>query len=167
MNKPLQPVRRRRAALEAGLLAISALLLLPAAAGARDFCCPCPGAEAVTIDERNNMMASMKCSLVCNAPVLAESGACPAAPVAAPAARGRVQLFASADCSGEAADVASSTADLGAQIAGGAFSFRLAAGEAARVWSETGYAGTGTAPVGVGICVSPGFAIRSVRIGAG
>jgi hypothetical protein len=67
---PLPP-RLRRALAPAVALAC---LALPAAIEAKEYCCPCDGGESVTVDERNSMMASMKCSLICSAPVRAESG---------------------------------------------------------------------------------------------
>jgi hypothetical protein len=159
---PLPP-RLRRALAPAVALAC---LALPAAIEAKEYCCPCDGGESVTVDERNSMMASMKCSLICSAPVRAESGACPAAAPSAPAAAATtVLLFGSTDCSGEAVELAASSGDLTGRIAGGAHSFRVASGAAASVWSDTRHAGVRTAPVGPSYCVSPGFEIRSLHIG--
>ena len=104
-----------------GLAIVAATLLWAAPGWAKDYCCACENGEMFSVDERNSMMATMKCSLVCKDATPAVSGKCKvAAAEPAPAQKaapgGEVALFATDDCSGNAAAVAASSSRLKAMM---------------------------------------------------
>lgn len=159
-------------------LAIVAFQIAAAPVWAKDFCCPCENGQMISVDERNSMMATMKCSLMCKDATRAVSGQCKvaaaeppkapaaeAAPVQKGAAGGEVLLFATDDCSGDSKTVTASSSDISSLAADGLYSFQVASGGPASVWSNIGFAGSRTQPVVPSLCVSPGFQIKSVRIG--
>ncbi len=155
----------------AGSLAIAAVALSWAAPGwGKDYCCSCENGEMISVDERNSMMASMKCSLLCKDATPAVAGQCKAAatvPAPTPKAAGaEVALFATEDCSGNAATVTASSNDLASLATDGLYSFQVLSGSPASVWSGTSFSGSRTQPVGPSLCVSPGWRIKSLKIGA-
>ena len=161
-----------RAVRHAGGLAIVVAALSWAAPGwGKDYCCPCENGEMISVDERNSMMASMKCSLLCKDATPAVTGQCKVA-AAGPAPTQKatigaeVALFANEDCSGSAASVTASGNDLASLAADGLYSFQVVSGGPASVWSGASFSGTRTQPVGPSLCVSPGWRIRSLKIGA-
>ena len=152
-------------------LAIAAAMLWAAPGWGKDYCCVCGNGEMTSVDERNSTMAAVKCSLICKDATSAVSGKCKVAaaepvPSKSAAASGEVMLFATEDCSGNAATVTASSNDLAALAADGLFSFQVLSGGPASVWSETRFSGARTQPVGPTLCVSPGWRIKSLRIGA-
>jgi hypothetical protein len=76
-----------------------------------------------------------------------------------------VLLYKSVDCSGDSVPVTQSTGQLAGSLAG-MRSFSVQSGGPAAVFEKPGFSGAHTAPVGPSICVSPGWAIAGVRIGA-
>jgi hypothetical protein len=103
-----------------------------------------------------------------------KEGACPAppaavptpAPAAAPApAPARVLLFKSDNCSGDASALTQSTSQLSGAMAG-MRSFSVESGGPAAAFEKADFGGQRTEPVGPSICVSPGWVITGVRIGA-
>lgn len=154
----------------AGGLIIAAALLWTAPGWGKDYCCPCENGEMISVDERNSMMATVKCSLLCKDATRAVSGQCKAAaaepaPAQKPGAGGEVLLFTSEDCSGNPAAVTASSNDLSPLAADGLYSFQVLSGGAASVWSGTGFSGARTEPVAPSLCVSPGWRIKSLKIG--
>jgi hypothetical protein len=153
-----------------GLTLVAAAVLWTAPGWGKDFCCPCGNGEMISVNERNSMMATMKCSLLCNDATPAVSGQCKVAaaePAAAQkaGASGEVELFTTDDCSGNAASVAASSNDLSLLAADGLYSFQVLSGGPASVWSGTSFSGTRTEPVAPSLCVSPGWRIKSLKIG--
>lgn len=153
-----------------GSVAVAAALSWAAPGWGKDYCCPCESGEMISVDERNSMMASMKCSLLCKDVTTAVTGQCKvAAAEPAPtqkAGAAEVALFATEDCSGNASAVTASSNDLAPLAADGLYSFQVLSGGPASVWSGTSFSGTRTQPVGPSLCVSPGWRIKSLKIGA-
>jgi hypothetical protein len=166
---------RRTEALSRTLRQMNHAILLTAILGAapawaKDFCCNCGNGEKISIDERNSMMASMKCSLVCRDATMAESGQCKVAavepaPVEKASAAGEVLLFTTADCSGTATAATASSNDVSSLAANGLYSFQAVSGGPASVWSDVRYSGARTDPVAPSLCISPGWQIKSLKIG--
>jgi len=153
-----------------GPIIVVAAMLWTAPGWGKDYCCPCENGEMISVDERNSMMASMKCSLLCKDATRAVSGQCQvAAAEPAPAkeggSSGEVTLFTTADCSGNPVTVTVSSNDLSSLAADGLYSFQVQTGGPASVWSDIGFAGTRTYPVAPTICISPGWQIKSLKIG--
>lgn len=124
----------------------------------------------IAVDERSSMMASMKCSLLCKDATRAVSGQCQVAaaepaPAQAGGTSGEVMLFTTADCSGNLVTVTASSNDLSSLAADGLYSFQVLSGGPAGVWSDIGFSGTRTFPVAPSLCISPGWQIKSLRIG--
>jgi hypothetical protein len=163
-----------------------ALIALAAAAPewaqAKDYCCICRGQTAgKAIDADDDFSATLECSVMCKRPTKPNNGACevaaappaPAAPQAPAAtqaavptpAAGRVLLFKSENCSGDALAVTQSTARLSGAMAG-MRSFSVESGGPAAVFEKPDFGGARTERVGPSICVSPGWEIVGVRIGA-
>ena len=149
-----------------------------AMAQAKDYCCVCKGqSTGKAVDADDDFSASLECSLICKRPTKPKDGACevaaaPATPAAPPPAAatptpsaGRVLLFKSEDCSGAATAVTQSTGQLSGAAAG-MRSFSVESGGPAAVFEKPGFGGSRTSPVGPSICVSPGWEIGGVRIGA-
>ena len=138
-------------------------------AAADPFCCECKDGKKHLLDESNIAMAGSKCSLKCKRPTLPEKGACeaptPAPAAAAPspapkATAGAAALFKSEDCSGESVRIEKSEAQLGA----GMLSYQVDSGLVS-AYAKPNFAGASTQPIVGSMCVSPGFAIGSVKIG--
>lgn len=166
---------------------LGSLFLLTAGPAAADpFCCECKDGTKHLLEESNSTLASGKCSLKCKRPTKARKGVCevpaaaspaPAAPApaspapgtaepstAAPSASqtntGAVSLFKSEDCSGEATRVTQSTSQLGA----GFLSYQVDGGVIS-AYAKANFGGAGTQPILGSMCVSPGWAIASVKVG--
>lgn len=162
---------RLRAAVAAGLvLAIHGWI---GASRADDYCCICRGqstGKAMTADDE--MGATVQCSLICRRPTQPQDGACiapsvaatpSAMPAATPApAPAKVLLYRSDDCSGEALALTQSSA----HVPGDMYSFRVESGGPAAAFVQPGFGGAHTAGVGPSHCVSPGWGIAAIRIGA-
>jgi hypothetical protein len=145
---------------------------------AKDYCCVCRGqSTGKAVDADDDFSATLECSMICKRPTKPKDGACevaaapptPAAPPAAAAtpgpAMGRVLLFKSEDCSGDAVAVTQSTGQLSGAMAG-MRSFSVESGGPAAVFEKPDFGGARTERVGPSICVSPGWEIVGVRIGA-
>jgi hypothetical protein len=151
-----------------------------APAQAKDYCCICKGqSTGKAVDADDEFTATLQCSLLCKRPTQPKDGACEVAaappapapvpaptPAAAPApTAGRVLLFKSEDCSGDATAVTQSTGRLAGSLAG-MRSFSVESGAPAAVFEKPDFSGARTGRVAPSICVSPGWEIAGVRIGA-
>ena len=152
-------------------LAGAALAGLSAAAQSADYCCVCQGqAAGKTIRAFSRGIAVAQCTLECEDLTDVTPGKCapaPAAPTPAAAAAepsaaaaGVVLVYKSDDCSGDALRLTGSADKLDA----GLRSFRVESGPPASAYEQAGYAGRYCEPVGASMCISPGFAIRSIRL---
>jgi hypothetical protein len=156
----------------AGCVAVAAgASLWPGIAQAKDYCCICRGqTTGKAVDADDDMSASLECSMICKRLTKPKEGACAAPPAAAPApapatAPARVLLFKSDNCSGDAAALTQSTRRLSGAMAG-MRSFSVESGGPAAAFEKADFGGQRTEPVGPSICVSPGWEIAGVRIGA-
>lgn len=162
----------------AGIALIFGATLWPGLAQAKEYCCTCRGQSAgKTIDADDDKSASFDCTLACKRPTRPKAGACVSAPAPVPApaatpapaapaaAAGRVLLFKTEDCTGDAVAVTQSTGRL-ASAQAGMRSFTVESGAPASVFEKADFGGQHTAPVGPSICVSPGWEIAGIRIGA-
>lgn len=146
---------------------------------AADFCCQCNKDKAISIEANDDITGGLECSVKCKKPVKAKAGKCvapgakpapadtaPAAPGAAQAnAAGTVSVFASEDCSGDAKTITASAAKLADRGATGIRSYRVESGAPAAGFEKADFGGRKIEPVGVGLCVSPGFEVNAIRIG--
>lgn len=161
-----------------GIAFVIGATLVPGLAQAKEYCCVCRGETAgKTIDADDEMSASFDCSLACKRPTRPKAGACVSAPApvpapaaapapAAPAAEtSRVLLFKTEDCTGAAAALTQSTARLSGATAG-MRSFSVESGAPASAFEKADFGGQRSAPVGPTLCVSPGWEIAGIRIGA-
>lgn len=159
------------------VMGLGAALMWGVAGGARaaDFCCPCSQSKSISIEAHDQLTASLECAVKCMHATKAKAGKCQApgtapAPSAAPAASdskprasgNKVSLFSSEDCSGEAKSVTETSARIGTA---GLRSYRVDSGEMATAFEKADFGGRHVEPVGVGLCVSPGFDVNAVRIG--
>jgi len=151
-------------------VALSAVAL---SAWADDFCCQCRDKKTFAIEASDELTAGVECSIKCKRPTRAKAGKCEAPPAAAATAQpdpassakgGGLALFASEDCSGEGKRVSASTEKLADAGISGARSYMVESGQGASVWEKAGYSGRKVEPVGVGVCVSPGWEIGSVQL---
>jgi len=158
----------------ARVCSLAVLSLAAASTWADDFCCQCKGGDkSFSVEAGDEFTAGLECSLKCKRPTRAKAGQCAApaqapavssAPTAADSGKGNsIKLFASDDCSGEAKSVSASTARLADAGIAGARSYQVETGAAAGVSEKADYAGRKVEMVGPGLCVSPGWAIGSVR----
>jgi hypothetical protein len=142
-----------------------ALALLGGPAAADPFCCVCKDGKQYPLDESNMAMAGTKCSLKCKRPTLAKEGSCevpaPAPSAAAPSAAtsASAMLFKSDDCSGESMKIDKSNTKLD-----GIRSYQVDSG-VVTAYEKADYAGASMRPVVGSMCVSPGWAIGSVKVG--
>lgn len=146
-------------------------------ARAADFCCKCSKDKSISIEAKDELTGGLECSVKCKKPVKAKAGKCeaPAAPAssaaptpssAAPAAKGgKVLLFATEDCSGDAKSISATSGKLSDQGATGIRSYQVESGEAATGFEKADFGGRRIEPVGAGLCVSPGFEVNAIRIG--
>lgn len=147
---------------------------------AADFCCQCSKDKAISIQANDDITGGLECSVKCKKPVKAKAGKCavpagnPAPADAAPAAAGSpaqansggaVSVFASDDCSGDAKTITASAAKLADRGATGIRSYRVDSGSPAAGFEKADFGGRKIEPVGVGLCVSPGFEVNAIRIG--
>jgi len=135
---------------------------------AAEYCCTCKGQTAGKTIDASRAQAIGQCSLECGGFTNVASGKCAAPPPAAtatpappPSAASANVVFAykSEDCSGDPLRVTGSTARLDP----GLRSFQVDSGSPADAWEKPDYAGLHTDFVGPGICISPGFEIRSIK----
>jgi hypothetical protein len=174
-------MRPSRLAHAAGIALVVGATLWTGLAQAKDYCCVCRGQSAgKTIYADDDMSASFDCSMACKRPTKAKAGACEGPPAATPAPApapapaatpataapaGRVLLFTTDDCSGEPAAVTQSTGRLTGALAG-MHSFSVESGAPASAFEKADFGGQRNAPVGPGLCLSPGWEIAGIRIGA-
>lgn len=147
---------------------------------AADFCCQCSKSKSISIEASDEITGGLECSVKCKKPVKAKAGKCvaptdkPAPADAAPAtaapsaqakAGGTVSVFASEDCSGDGKTISATSAKLAEQGASGVRSYRVDSGAPAAGFEKPDFGGRKIEPVGVGLCVSPGFEVGAIRIG--
>lgn len=147
---------------------------------AADFCCQCSKSKSISIEANDELTGGLECSVKCKKPVKAKAGKCvaptdkPAPAEAAPAAAapsaqakagGTVSVFASEDCSGDGKIISATAAKLSDQGASGVRSYRVESGAPAAGFEKADFGGRKIEPVGVGLCVSPGFEVGAIRIG--
>ncbi|MFN0317103.1 MAG: hypothetical protein ACKVQA_18940 [Burkholderiales bacterium] len=154
-------ISRAGMALAAGFLALAFNT-----ASADPFCCECKDGKKHLLDESSIGSAGTKCTLKCRRPTLPSKGACeaPAPAAAAPApsmeASASASLFKSEDCSGDAIKANKSNA----QLAAGIYSYQVESGMMS-AYEKANFGGASTRPVVGSMCVSPGWAIGSVKVG--
>jgi hypothetical protein len=164
-NKVVREVRHLRS-----VAIFAAVMVWALPAWGKDFCCPCENGKMISVDERNNITASVKCSVLCKDATRAVSGQCKIAAgedakAQSPHAGGEVALFTTEDCSGNAVAITASSSDLSSHAADGLRSFQVVSGSPASAWSGTGFSGARTQPVAASLCISPGWPIKSLKIG--
>jgi hypothetical protein len=156
------------------------------ASRAADYCCVCNKDKSISIEASDELKGGFECSIKCKKPTRAKAGKCPApgagaappgtpaAPRSSPAApsdgssqagASKISLFSSEDCTGEAKSVSASTANLADRGIAGIRSYRVDAGEVAAAFEKADFSGRRVEPVGVGLCVSPGFDVGAIRLG--
>jgi hypothetical protein len=149
-------------------LFLAALMWVLAAgtANADPYCCECKDGTKHLLDESSVGGAGTRCSLKCRRPTLPSKGACeapaPAAATPAPSASASASasLFKSENCSGEAIKADKSNA----QLAAGIYSYQVESGMLS-AYEKANFGGVSTRPVVGSMCVSPGWAIGSVKVG--
>ncbi len=157
----MRVVSQVKLAFTTGLLALAS-----GTASADPFCCECKDGKKHLLDESNVASAGAKCSLKCRRPTLPSKGSCeaPAPAAAAPApsaaASAAASFFKSENCSGDAVKAAKSNV----QLAEGIYSYQVDSGMVS-AYEKPNFGGASTRPVVGSMCVSPGWAIGSVKVG--